>query len=84
MWDSIGIQLELSQSQLNAIRMKTSNGGMPQKCFADVFTQWEDSSSLDVPYSWRTFLEALSCPFVNKPQLANRVAAELRKKKRSS
>ncbi len=80
-WESVGIQLEISQPNLNAIRMNISNGGLPKKFFTDVFSQWRASSNPDVPYSWKTFLEALSSPFVNNTLVADQIAEDLRSRK---
>lgn len=81
-WENVGIQLEIPQPQLNAIRMKISNGGIANNFFKDVFIHWEMASETDSPYSWKTFLEALSSSFVNKTLLADRIAEELRERKK--
>ena len=80
-WENVGIQLEITQPQLNAIRMSISNGGLVKNFFTDVFNQWCNSSNPDVPYSWKTFLEALSSPFVNKTPVADQIAEGLRSRK---
>ena len=79
-WEGVGLQLDIPQAHLNAIRMKITNGGDAMNFFKDVFIQWEKAPHEDSPYCWKTILEALASPFVGQSVLANKIAATLRKR----
>ena len=68
-WRDVGIQLNLSLSDLNAIGISTPADSLQR--FSSVFHLWR--SKLSAPYNWSTVIHALEAPAVNETRLARRL-----------
>ena len=71
-WRDVGIQLNLSPPELDAIGQ---SGGDPLQHFSSVFDHWRSKAS--VAYRWSTVIEALEAPAVNEHRLARILRTEL-------
>ena len=79
-WRDIGIQLGIKPNDLDAIYDRRNRN--PNHCFADVFSQWEDSNNL--PYTWAVILEVISSEYVNELAVAKSIEQKLIDKYKNS
>ena len=67
-WRRVGVALNLSQAQLNAIEKQ--HRGDPLDCFAEVFNHWQQLSTPQQPVSWTTLVAVLRSDTVGEESLA--------------
>ena len=72
-WFDIGLELDLSVSDLNAI--KTSNDNIIYKCINNMLIVWLRRSN--PPPTWSALVGALRSPVVGCEELAKRVEREI-------
>ena len=75
-WYAVGIQLNLTDAELQALRVSNPHGDITE-IFGRVFTIWQENKTRE--YSWATMIEVLKTPSVHQPRLAEDLARILRK-----
>ena len=68
---------------LDAIKINTSFGGDPEKMFSEALRKWKNNPHPNSPYNWKTMLEVLKSPSVNRSDIAASIVEELNKKEKS-
>ena len=69
----VGIQLGMTDSELDAIQIDVSLGGKSLNMFQKVLSHWEKSKRK--PYTWSTILNVLKSPSVGHNGLADSIVS---------
>ena len=69
-WYHLGVQLNMRPSDLKAIRTQYHND--PDDCLLEMLSQW--LSITTPPPTWQTVVDALYCPAILKPLLAETIS----------
>ena len=67
-WKRVGVSLGIEQNDLDAIDQHRR--GDPLDCFSDVFTCWQQQSTLESPADWATLVTVLRSNFVGEEELS--------------
>ncbi|XP_019848642.1 PREDICTED: uncharacterized protein LOC109580184 [Amphimedon queenslandica] len=78
-WRLVGIQLGMTNSELDAIQMDISLAGKPILMLQKVFSHWENSGIK--PYTWSTVLDVLKSPSVGHNGLADSIVSSAEEQK---
>ena len=68
-WKKVGVALGLTLAQIDAIEeLRVAD---PIGCFSEVFTHWQQMSTLQQPVSWTTLVTVLRSQYVGEERLAD-------------
>ena len=70
-WHAVGVALGINQARIDAI--DSQHRGRPDKCFAEVFVQWQKLHDSRQPVSWTTIVSMLKSRQVGEERLANEI-----------
>ena len=74
-WRNVGIILNISQPQLNAIDQR--HRGEAMACFSEVFSMWQQQATPDNnPVKWSTLVRVLKSPYVEEVALAESIRSK--------
>lgn len=72
-YEAVGLQLGLTQGQLQAIRPRNQCLQDHHRAFSEIFGMWSRHEM--PPYTWRTIIDVLKCPAVDEVPLSEELTS---------
>ena len=69
-WFDLGVQLNMTPPDLNSIQIQYHNN--PSRCLSEMLSQW--LSITTPPPTWQTVVDALYCPAISRPLVAQDIS----------